>query len=227
MKVKDLIMKLIYCDPEAEVRCVTYENENEDADEFALNIRTLEDYEDNVDLVLDNLNVGRVNEDQIFKILRNKVLDWAKDKDLLHEENAEKQFMKFVEEVFEFKSEMDYLTRIGQSSEEVYSDYEQIEAQENMELEMGDIFVTLIILCKQIGINPESCLEMAYKKIKDRQGRTINGTFIKSEDLWWMQRCLLIPYKTFRDKIKIVNYYERRGYYIEVWEGYIYCYRGK
>ncbi len=183
MKVKDLIMKLIYCDPEAEVRCVTYENENEDADEFALNIRTLEDYEDNVDLVLDNLNVGRVNEDQIFKILRNKVLDWAKDKDLLHEENAEKQFMKFVEEVFEFKSEMDYLTRIGQSSEEVYSDYEQIEAQENMELEMGDIFVTLIILCKQIGINPESCLEMAYKKIKDRQGRTINGTFIKSEDL--------------------------------------------
>ena len=47
------------------------------------------------------------------------------------------------------------------------------------------------------------------------------------EDLWWMQRCLLIPYKTFRDKIRIVNYYERRGYYIEVWDGYIYCYRGK
>lgn len=42
-----------------------------------------------------------------------------------------------------------------------------------------------------------------------------------------MQRCLLIPYKTFRDKIRIVNYYEKRGYYIEVWEGYIYCYRGK
>ena len=47
------------------------------------------------------------------------------------------------------------------------------------------------------------------------------------EDLWWMQRCFLIPYKTFRDRIRIVNYYERRGYYIEVWEGYIYCYRGK
>ena len=69
MKVKDLIMKLIYCDPDAEVTCVTYENENEDADEFALNIRTLEDYEDNVDLVLDNLNVGRFNEDQVFEIL--------------------------------------------------------------------------------------------------------------------------------------------------------------
>lgn len=52
-----------------------------------------------------------------------------------------------------------------------------------MKLEMGNIFITLIILCKQIGINPESCLEMAYKKIKDRQGRTINGTFVKLEDL--------------------------------------------
>ena len=93
-----------------------------------------------------------------FEELKELILEWADDKDLLHAENADKQFMKFVEEVFEFKSEMDYLTRIGQSSEEVYSDYEQIEAQENMELEMGDIFVTLIILCKQIGINPESCL---------------------------------------------------------------------
>lgn len=91
--------------------------------------------------------------------------------------------MKFVEEVFEFKSEMDYLTRIGQSSEEVYSDYEQIEAQENMELEMGDIFVTLIILCDQLDIYPVDCLAMAYEKIKDRKGKTINGQFIKSEDL--------------------------------------------
>lgn len=55
----------------------------------------------------------------------------------------------------------------------------------------------------------------------------IAEVYILLEDLWWMQRCFLIPYKTFRDRIRIVNYYERRGYYIEVWEGYIYCYRGK
>lgn len=91
--------------------------------------------------------------------------------------------MKFIEEVFEFKSEFDYLTKIGQSPEEVYSDYEQIETQENMQLEMGDIIVTLIILCKQLDIDPVECLEMAYNKIKDRQGKTLNGTFIKAEDL--------------------------------------------
>lgn len=118
-----------------------------------------------------------------FEELKKFVLEWADDKDLLHAENADVQFMKFIEEVFEFKTEFDYLCRIGQSPEEVYSDYEQIETQENMDLEMGDIFVTLIILCEQIGIDPVYCLSKAYEKISKRTGKTINGQFIKSEDL--------------------------------------------
>ena len=118
-----------------------------------------------------------------FEDLKDKVLRWADDKDLLHAENADVQFMKFIEEVFEFKTEFDYLERIGEDPSECYSDYEQIETQENMQLEMGDIFVTLIILCEQIGIDPVKCLEMAYEKIKNRRGRTLHGTFVKEEDL--------------------------------------------
>ena len=118
-----------------------------------------------------------------FEKVKELVLKWADDKDLLHEENADVQFGKFIEEVFEFKTEFDYLCRIGKDPSEVYSDYEQIETQENMELEMGDIFVTLIILCEDLGIDPVVCLEMAYEKISKRRGRTINGTFVKSEDL--------------------------------------------
>ena len=118
-----------------------------------------------------------------FEELKTNVEEWAEDKDLLHEENADKQFMKFIEEVFEFKTEMDYLCRIGQSSEEVYSDYEQIETQENMKLEMGDIFVTLIILCNQLGIDCVECLQLAYEKISKRKGKTIDGIFVKEEDL--------------------------------------------
>lgn len=118
-----------------------------------------------------------------FEELKTNVEEWAEDKDLLHEENADKQFMKFMEEVFEFKSEMDYLKIMGQNTADVYEDYEYIETQENMKLEMGDIFVTLIVLCKQLGIDCVECLEMAYKKISKRTGKTINGTFVKSEDL--------------------------------------------
>lgn len=106
-----------------------------------------------------------------FGKLKELVLEWADDKDLLHEENADVQFGKFIEEVFEFKSEMDLL--------------EMCEAVNlpDTKLEMGDIFVTLIILCEDLEIDPVVCLEMAYEKISKRHGRTINGTFVKSEDL--------------------------------------------
>lgn len=102
-------------------------------------------------------------------------MEWADDKDLLHSENAEKQFMKFIEEVFEFKTEMDFYSNKSEILKSIN--------KEHMKDEMGDIFVTLIILCEDLGIDPVVCLEMAYKKISKRHGRTINGTFVKSEDL--------------------------------------------
>lgn len=109
-----------------------------------------------------------------FEELKKFVLEWADDKDLLHSENAEKQFMKFIEEVFEFKTECDISYYQGRVRKDL---------EHNLRLEMGDVFVTLIILCDQIGIDPVECLSMAYKKISKRTGKTINGQFIKSEDL--------------------------------------------
>ncbi|MBS5989585.1 MazG-like family protein [Anaerococcus hydrogenalis] len=122
-----------------------------------------------------------------FEELKELVLEWADDKDLLHSENADKQFMKFIEEVFEFKTEMDIwnLYKEFKHTENIEQDFsiEEVKRWKNLKLEMGDIFVTLIILCEQLGIDPVVCLEMAYKKISKRHGRTINGTFVKSEDL--------------------------------------------
>lgn len=122
-----------------------------------------------------------------FEDLQKLTLEWAEDKDLLHEENAEKQFMKFIEEVFEFKTELDVwkLYKKFKHDENIEQDFsiEEIERWKNLKLEMGDIFVTLVILCEQLGIDSVACLKMAYEKIKDRCGKTINGTFVKSEDL--------------------------------------------
>lgn len=108
-----------------------------------------------------------------FEDLKTNVLSWADDKDLLHSENADKQFMKFIEEVFEFKSAFEIVKLLNINEHSFF----------DMMLEMGDIFVTLIILCKQIGMDPEDCLSMAYEKISKRKGKTINGQFIKEEDL--------------------------------------------
>jgi len=99
-----------------------------------------------------------------FEELQKLIEEWAKDKNLLNAENADKQFMKFIEEVFEFKTEYDIfwheVERQGSISREMIN---------SLLLEMGDIFVTLIVLCWQIGIEPTKCLNLAYEKIKKHQ----------------------------------------------------------
>ena len=110
-----------------------------------------------------------------FEELQASIIDWADTHHLLCEENAEKQFMKVIEEIFEFKTVFDFKRWRNRKS--------SIVLNRNLMLEMGDIFVTLIILCEQLNISPQNCLAMAYEKIKDRKGKTINGQFIKEEDL--------------------------------------------
>lgn len=120
-----------------------------------------------------------------FKELQEKVLEWADSHDLLHEENADKQFLKFIEEVFEFKFEMETCKNYSKACDglKIKGNFVKEKSKYDMQLEMGDVFVTLIILCKQIEIEPQECLELAYEKIKNRKGKTINGCFVKAEDL--------------------------------------------
>lgn len=122
-----------------------------------------------------------------FEELKTKVEEWAEDKDLLHSENADKQFMKFIEEVFEFKSEMDILVRYRnyyrENPQKKIPKAEHERITKKAELELGDIIVTLIVLCKQLDIDIVECLDFAYNKISKRKGKTVNGLFIKEEDL--------------------------------------------
>lgn len=128
-----------------------------------------------------------------FIELKEKVEDWAEEKGIVAYENTDKQFMKFVEEVFEFKEELDNY-KATESSYEFFKECDDIEEAEitrknlktvknHMKLEFGDILVTLIILAKDLDIDVIECLGLAYNKIKDRKGKTINGTFVKEEDL--------------------------------------------
>lgn len=101
--------------------------------------------------------------------LIEKVEQWAEDKGINQATDWRPQFKKIVEEVAEFKKEL-----------ELSSTYENLE--EEM-VEMGDIMVTLIIMSQQRGYDLYDCLAMAYAKIKDRQGEVINGSFVKQEDI--------------------------------------------
>lgn len=125
---------------------------------------------------------------KVFEELQASIVDWADMHHLLCEENADKQFLKFVEEAIEFKTEMDNVTEYLYRYKIKYPDKKMpgsisLSLKRRMMNEMGDIFVTLIILCEQLNISPQTCLAMAYDKIKDRKGQTIDGTFVKEQDL--------------------------------------------
>lgn len=95
--------------------------------------------------------------------MRKEVLDWAKERDLLNPNNVTKQALKLVSEV-------------GELCDAIGEEYrlEIIDA-------IGDIRVVLIILSEQLGLDDNECLESAYNVIKNRKGKTVNGTFIKEE----------------------------------------------
>jgi NTP pyrophosphatase (non-canonical NTP hydrolase) len=96
-----------------------------------------------------------------FDKLSENVIEWAEERKILYPENAPKQMIKVVEEVGETAGAL----LKGNESE--------------LKDGIGDSFVTLIILSKQLGFTPSECLQAAWDEIKDRKGKTENGVFIK------------------------------------------------
>ena len=122
-----------------------------------------------------------------YEELERLVISWGIDKDLIKRENADKQFMKFIEEVFEFRDELTKISYIVDLEKQLQEQGFKLHVDESfiksLKLEMGDILVTLIILSEQLDIDLVECLEMAYEKISNRKGKTIDGLFVKEEDL--------------------------------------------
>lgn len=97
-----------------------------------------------------------------FNELIENVIEWADDKNILKKENAPKQLLKVLEEVGETAGAL-----LKSNDAEIKDG-------------IGDAFVTLIILAKQLGLEPAECLGAAWNEIKDRKGKTENGVFIKN-----------------------------------------------
>lgn len=57
------------------------------------------------------------------------------------------------------------------------------EFPEQIEDSLGDMFVVMTLFAEQNGLNIVDCIQSAYETIKDREGKTVDGVFVKSEDL--------------------------------------------
>ena len=93
--------------------------------------------------------------------LVNLIIEWAEERGI---DNPILQYAKVNEEVGEIAHE---LTRDRKNSMEL------VDA-------LGDSFVTLIILTSILG-DVKGVIASAYSVIKDRKGKTVDGTFIKDE----------------------------------------------
>lgn len=92
------------------------------------------------------------------------VEEWSYDRGL-HKADSSKQFLKVIEE-------------IGEVADALAKD-----KPGELKDGIGDVIVTLIILAQQNGLTIEECLKVAYNEIKNREGKMVNGVFVKKEDL--------------------------------------------
>lgn len=95
----------------------------------------------------------------------SEVEQWARVRGLDRPSNSSKQLIKLMEEVGELSA--------------AYNKGRQDKVIDSM----GDIQIVLIILCMQLGLGYQMSLDEAYKQIKYRKGKMINGSFVKDEDL--------------------------------------------
>jgi NTP pyrophosphatase (non-canonical NTP hydrolase) len=106
---------------------------------------------------------GKITEDDMNELVLN-VENWAYERGLYFSK-PEKQYLKVSEECGEIAA------GLARNDADAVVDA------------IGDTMVTLIILSMQIDVPIEDCLATAWGQIKDRTGETVNGVFIKSEDL--------------------------------------------
>jgi NTP pyrophosphatase (non-canonical NTP hydrolase) len=96
-----------------------------------------------------------------YKELENEIINWAKDKGIFEKGTPIKQSYKTLEEVGELISAV------------------SINDKAEIKDAIGDILVTIIIQAKMQNLDLIECVESAYNVISKRNGKMVNGTFVK------------------------------------------------
>ena len=92
---------------------------------------------------------------------KERIKQWASDRNLIEGSTPLKQVRKLIEETEELA------TALHENNVEETKDA------------IGDTQVVLAVICCQLGIDIDECRELAWNEIKDRKGRMIDGVFVK------------------------------------------------
>lgn len=106
--------------------------------------------------------------------LTDLVYIWAKDKGIIDANDVFSQGLKLDEEVFELRTELAFLEASN------YDD-EREDLIQNSKMELGDCLVVCTIIASMLDTDLFTCLDMAYRKINKRNGKMVDGVFVKED----------------------------------------------
>ncbi len=93
--------------------------------------------------------------------LEGAIIRWGEEKGILASSDPKTQCLKCVSEIGELA---DNIAKGDQNA-----------AQDDL----GDVLVTLILLAKLTDLDLMECLTSAYEVIRRREGKMVNGVFVK------------------------------------------------
>jgi len=99
-----------------------------------------------------------------------KIRSWAQDRGIYDKGDVKTQYVKLLEEAGELAKS------ILKNDDEEFVDA------------IGDCVVVLTNLAKLKGYEIEDCIDSAYEVISKRQGRMVNGTFVKNRKSDWQHQ---------------------------------------
>lgn len=115
-----------------------------------------------------------------YQELEIKVLDWAKDRGILEKATPLAQARKTEEEVHELIEAC--VAQQNGNETFINSKGKLVNTEDELKDALGDTLVTIIIGAELQGLNLEGCLESAYNVISKRQGKMIDGQFVKNKE---------------------------------------------
>ena len=148
-----------------------------------------------------------MNKEERYKHLCKQVVAWAKERDLINPKNTDKQYLKFLEEVGEtaraiLKNDKpqiidgfgDIAITMIILGEQLNHKYALSCTHTIIEIELYDVVRRmspeyanpsamnfLHDAAAKYGLDLIDCLESAYNEIKDRKGKTFDGSFHKEQ----------------------------------------------
>tara|TARA_R100000008_G_C3541171_1_gene144837 strand:- start:422 stop:820 length:399 start_codon:yes stop_codon:yes gene_type:complete len=99
---------------------------------------------------------------QGIESLINVVTSWHHDRNLIDGSSDKDQVLKLMQE-------------LGELSDSVCKN-------KDIKDDIGDMLVVMINICERNKTSLLECLKIAYKDIKDRKGKMVDGIFVKESD---------------------------------------------